>query len=222
MTIHFSIDDVVKAFRYLTKNCPASIFDVRLFGKLREWHREFGLIVSLYCFNEIDDFTLSQIPEKYMEDFRASCDWLKIGFHGKCGNYPFKHEVDYITGFESVEQAISQLGAGKTNILRLHSWQATQSQKKFLFEKGIKILLYPNEGIEYDNNDAFYDGIITHWRTRVWFEKIELINEKSLCIGMERIVAFTHERCFEYEAQKIEKALKIWKGEGYGWHLSFH
>jgi hypothetical protein len=215
MIIHFSIDDVCRAFRYLTKNRPASIFDMRLFGTLREWHNEFGLLVSLYCFNEMDNFMFSQIPKEYAEDFRASCDWLKIGFHGKCGNYPFKHEVDYIAGFESMEQTISRLGMGKTNILRLHTWQATQSQKKFLAERGIKILLYPNDDTEYDKNDAFNDGIITHWRTRVWFEKIELITENSLCVGLKRICAFTHEQHFECEIEKIQKALKIYGRAGY-------
>jgi len=119
MHCHFSIDDVSRSLRWLTQKRPASLFDMRLFGKLQEWRDKYGLLTTLYCFPEIGEFDLLQIPGEYAKEFEANSDWLKLGFHGKCGDYPFSQERDYIEGYNIAAAARNNLRAGTTNILRL-------------------------------------------------------------------------------------------------------
>jgi len=216
LKVHISIDDIGKSFRWLTVNRPKSLFDMRLYGQLKTWHEKFGAVFTLYCFALVEQFLISEIPADYSDEFKANAHWLKFGFHGKCGNYPFAQEIGYRESFELVEKTIERLGAGKTNILRLHSWQATPDQKKFLFEKGVSTLLYPDDDcLRYDSNDKFTHCSLTHWRTRVWLENIEEINDKTLHVGREQIFAFTHEWCFEHVSGKFEEALKIYRDNGY-------
>lgn len=214
--VHISIDDVGNSLKWLTDNRPISLFDMRLFGKMKQWHEFYGAKFTLYCFALIDSFLISEVPLRYAEDFNNASDWLKFGFHGKRGNCRFAEETGYEAGFELVDQTITRLGGGTTDILRLHSWQGTPEQKRFLAGKGIRTLLYPDDdGLGYDDTDVFHDCGLTHWRTRVWYEKIDSINEQSIFVGKQHIAAFTHEWCFDKEADKIEKSLAIYRYNGY-------
>ena len=216
MLCHFSIDDVGRSLRWLTKTRPASFFDMRLFGKLQEWRHKYGLLTTLYCFATIDEFDLMQIPQEYAKEFEANSDWLKLGFHGKSGDYPFSQESDYVEGYNTAAAAISNLGAGTTNMLRLHSWVATDKQKRLLLDVGVETLLYPdNEDLPYDCNGEFVQDGITHKRTDVWFEKLPSLSPVSLCVGNKEVIAFTHEWCFDHEAEKIDEALSIYRNHGY-------
>jgi len=216
MTVHFSIDDIGQSFKWLTTNRPKSLFDMRLYGQLKTLHEKFGTIFTLYCFALVEQFLISEIPSAYSAEFKANAHWLKIGFHGKCGNYPFAQETGYREGFELVDKTIERLSAGKTNILRLHSWQATPDQKKFLFEKGVFTLLYPDDDcLRYGSNDEFTHCSLTHRRTRVCLERSEEINDRTLHIGREQIAVFTHEWCFERVSGKLEESLKIYRDNGY-------
>jgi len=40
--VYLSIDDVGASLRYLTRSRPDSLFDMRFYGKLREYHMRFG------------------------------------------------------------------------------------------------------------------------------------------------------------------------------------
>lgn len=46
---HYSIDDVWKSLRYLERNRPKSLFDMRFFGTLKGFHERFQVRFSLYC-----------------------------------------------------------------------------------------------------------------------------------------------------------------------------
>ena len=119
MLCHFSIDDVCRSLRWLTQKRPASLFDMQLFGKIQEWRHKYGLLTTLYCFTGVGEFDQMQIPEEYAKEYEANSDWLRLGFHGKCGDYPFSQERDYIEGYNIAAAARNNLRAGTTNILRL-------------------------------------------------------------------------------------------------------
>lgn len=89
--IHFSVDDVITSFENLTKNEKnyKTAFDEPFFKYIKSLHDEFGVKISLYCFYEKDDFSLSECTDKFSEDFSLSSDWLKFGFHSIKSNYKF-------------------------------------------------------------------------------------------------------------------------------------
>lgn len=216
--IHFSIDDVGRSLRYLTRKQPKSLFDLDLYRTLREWNKKYGIKVTLYCFAMIDDFLISEIPSIYKKDFSENGEWLRFGFHQKSVT-PFRDEglEGCIAGYNLVEDTFTKLCAGKTDILRLHSWIATPAQKEFMINRGIKTLLYPDDDcFRYDENDEFTDRGLLHRRTRIWFEKLdEDITPEKLFIGHNCVIAFTHERCFLEQSARIEYALQIYKKNQY-------
>lgn len=84
-TIHYSIDDVIEVFSELTKMQPKSIFDIPFFAFLLSLHRQYGIVVSCYCFFKRRTFSLSECTKSYRHEFEKNASWLKFGFHGYTG-----------------------------------------------------------------------------------------------------------------------------------------
>jgi hypothetical protein len=212
-TVHFSVDDVM--FRLRDANDCDSVFDVPFFAKLKEWHDGFGLRATCYCYAMTDKWLISELSDKSAPDFKRSREWLRFGFHAK-RDLALAEESGYAAGFELVSATMRRLGAGMTDTIRCHCWDATPKQKEFLRSKGIKTLLTrDDDALPYGNDDTFVEHGLLHRRTRVRFEELERAREDSLHIGREHIVAFTHEWCFEDQILKIEEALRLWTGAGY-------
>jgi hypothetical protein len=76
------------------------------------------------------------------------------------------------------------------------------------------LLTQDDDGLPYDD-DSYTDCGLIHMRTRLCFEKLEAVSAQTLHIGRDRIVAFTHEWCFDEQINKIEKALALYGGAGY-------
>lgn len=91
------IDDVIWAFRDVTRQKPTSLFDNGFFRILKNAHDNYGLKVQLNLFYRTDyaygadEFTLAQMTEDYKQEFIASSDWLKLGVHAlqEFPDYPF-------------------------------------------------------------------------------------------------------------------------------------
>ena len=213
--VHLSIDDVCKSLRWLSYNRPNSIFEMRLFGKLKKWHEIYGAKFSLYCFAMTENFLLTEIPEIYRDEFFSSGDWLKFGYHGKCP-VRFIDDNGYAAGFELFNNAVQRLKMCKTDTIRLHNWLASDEQKKYLSSKGIRTLLYPNdEKWAYDSTNSFVECGLNHWRTQIRFEQLERMDEDALKISLNRVVAFTHEQFFDEVCDQVELAIKMYVDAGY-------
>lgn len=215
MTVHLSIDDAGDSLRWLTNKRPNSIFNLRLFSTLKQWHEQFGAKFTLYIYAVADSFSIDNIPVEYANDFKSCFHWMKFGYHGSYG-IPFMEDTGYEKGFNLVDRTLDIIEAGRTDILRLHNWQATTEQKEFLHRKGISCLLYPDDdNFPYDKNDSFYDCGLLHRRTRVRFENLDDITPCTLAVGRTHIDAFTHEWCFDSEVKKIQSSLEIYSANGY-------
>ncbi|MDR3301789.1 MAG: hypothetical protein LBT01_04565 [Spirochaetaceae bacterium] len=215
---HLSVDDVGESLRRLASatNATNGLFDIAFFNTIKKWHERFGIKITLYCYALANDFIISEIPSCYRRDFVQNASWLKFGYHAKCAK-PFIEETGYKAGFNLFNDTIKRLGAGKTNTLRLHYWQANPEQKKFLRSKGVRTLLTKDDdSLPYNENDIFQSEGLMHRRTRIRFENIDtVITPEVLQIGNKYIVAFTHEWCFDKEAEKIERALQLYSEHGY-------
>lgn len=127
---YFFIDDVIWAFRDLTRQRPSSVFDQLLLKPLKAAHDKYGLKVALNAFYRTDyfygddEFTLAEMTDAYKAEWEANADWLKIGFHAKqeFPDYPhinadyddmkrqytrFKNEVLRFAGEETLSTAFN-------------------------------------------------------------------------------------------------------------------
>ncbi len=215
--VHFSIDDVGKSFLWLVRNQPVSLYDMNLYATLRMWHEIYDIKVTLYCFSMLENFLVSEIPDRYRRDFENASDWMKFGFHQKSPVSMRDETIEGIkAGYELFDETMTRLGAGRTDILRVHSWYALPEQKDYLRFVGIRQLLYPDDDcLKYDQDDVFWDCGLLHRRTKVWFEKMDDYTEDSLCIGRNEIAVFTHEWCFLSIKEKIEKAISLYRKNEY-------
>ncbi len=213
--VYLSIDDVGPSLRYLTRSRPDSLFDMRFYEKLREYHMRFGAGFCLYCFSRLEDFAICEIPERYAEEFRENGEWLRFGFHGR-GDTPFYQTRGFREEFALFRETARRLDMAGTDILRVHCWRAAPEQSAFLREQGIHVLLSPDRPDPlHDPGGVFFEDGLEHWPTGVRFEALTAVNEETLRIGAERVVAFTHEWAFEERAPQIEEALALYKRHGY-------
>ena len=107
---HFSIDDTILIFEDLTEHRESynSIFDNETLSYLKYLHETYGVVFSMYCFYEDEDFKLSQATDYFAAEFAENSSWLKFGFHGK--NYStLYNETDAETAAEDYNAVITEL-----------------------------------------------------------------------------------------------------------------
>ncbi len=91
------IDDVVFVFRDIARQKPKSIYDHPFMAMLKKAHDLYGMKIQLNVFLRTDffygsdEFTLSDMPDCYKEEWTAASSWLKFGFHAKqeFPDYPY-------------------------------------------------------------------------------------------------------------------------------------
>ena len=91
------IDDVVFVFRDIARQKPKSIYDHPFMAMLKKAHDLYGMKIQLNVFLRTDffygsdEFTLSDMPDDYKEEWTCASDWLKFGFHAKqeFPDYPY-------------------------------------------------------------------------------------------------------------------------------------
>lgn len=115
--IHYSIDDFIDAFLDLAENEYKSIWEQKTFAGLKELHEKYQMSFSGYVFNKTDRGCLSQVPDRYAEEFKEAADWLKFGFHGTeydtnygSKKFPSSDAIDdYGRAKQDYEQIINEL-----------------------------------------------------------------------------------------------------------------
>lgn len=213
--VHYSIDDVWKSLLWLTEHRPSSLFEMRFFGTLKYFHETFDAKFTLYCIAEGPGYSFCRIPPDYREEFLENSAWLRFGFHSVT-DQPFKETESYQESFFAFVKKQEELGMGKTDTLRLHSWGIRDDQLDFLRSQGISTILYPDEAhLPYDENGLFMRKGMVFRRTGVWLEKKEYIDGDMLKTGGGVCTVFTHEWCFDREKDKMEKALFLHNASGY-------
>lgn len=82
--IHYSLDDSYRALRRLIteKDVYTSIFDNYIFALLKDVHDTTGAVFTMNVINVIEDFDITNVPNKFASDFQANKDWLKFAWHG--------------------------------------------------------------------------------------------------------------------------------------------
>ena len=118
-------------FENLTKNNYSSCFEEPTLAFLNTLNQKHGLKVSLYCFFESSSgFNLSLATDKFKEEFKKNCHWLRFGFHAK----DEKSKYDEY----SAEVFISEAEDVYNNLIRIVSPDAITYDVRLGFAKGNK------------------------------------------------------------------------------------
>lgn len=117
--MHVSLDDVIGILEDITKSQYKSIFHQPILALLKNMHDEYDAVFSLYCFYEKDGWNLSDMTDKFVEEFTEASDWLKLSFHGK--NYGSKYDDESIKSEQALvhcKQVMEQIirFAGESSI----------------------------------------------------------------------------------------------------------
>lgn len=90
-----SIDDAVWFLKDIHLHADAydSIFDNPFLGFLKRLHDTRGTKVHLNIFYETDGFNLSQMTDRFRNEWKANASWLRLSFHAKAElpDDPYKH-----------------------------------------------------------------------------------------------------------------------------------
>lgn len=232
-TAHVSLDDATSIFMEIYREEPESIFDNAILGKLQYLHDTYGLKVTLYVYEMLDDFAIWQMPLDYKKEFRENADWLKIGFHSISEDNPQmlgmtlkEFENEYSRTVSAIDRFAGYSSLAK--VLRLHYWYATPEMTDFLGQQGVTGLLCSEEPLQsysltekdekklYGSRDGKLEKETTYFVTDLRLENEENI-EKAL-EELEKdhiIVLFTHAWCFDENYNKMEKAVKWLTQEQY-------
>ena len=161
----FFIDDVIWVFRDLTRQNPESLFDHPFLAHLKEAHAQYGLKVQLNLFYQTDryygndEFNLSEMTDRYKQEWTDNADWLKFGFHSRqeFPDYPYIN-ANYDTVYEDfklIENAVLRF-ASKENMARATTphWRPISKEACLaLRDCGVRLLSATyGKKIEYDGD----------------------------------------------------------------------
>lgn len=221
MKVHFSIDDVGNTLRWCAFNCPESIFDMNFFGDLKRWHKDYGLKVTLYCFfDNGSDFCMEDLPDRYLEELRNQCGWLRMAYHGspdeKAGWDVFSEEKRRFDEMIGAELSAS--------IVRLHCWRAPKGVSLSCDKKSV--FLCPDyERLPYDLTSEEWEKLKTvrtlykenreYWLTDLRYDHIDSVEQLDPYLGKERLVIFGHEWMYKEKRKLIIEMLKKLEGADY-------
>lgn len=106
----FSVDDNIQFLKDLGTNPQQypSLFNHWYLGFWRELHREFGMKLHLNIYYQTDGFDLTQMPDRWKEEWQTNADWLHLSFHALQDkpDRPYRnaqyaqlaHDFDLVTG----------------------------------------------------------------------------------------------------------------------------
>ena len=142
----FTVDDNIIFLKDLTCGNYKSIFAHPYLGLYKKLHEKYDLKIQLNLFYESDGFDLSQMSDRYRDEWAANADWLKLSFHSKRElPRPYEHS-GYGEVFEDCEKVHRQIlrfasdrSLAKTTTL--HYCLATEDGVRALGEFGVRGLL---------------------------------------------------------------------------------
>ncbi len=141
-----SIDDGIWWFRDIARNNYGSIFDNPYMAFWREMHRKYGAKVHFNIYYETEGFNLSQMPDRYKDEWRRNADWIRLSFHARANDpdrpYIKAPAEQVIRDYRLVTAEILRF-AGKEvlgPVTTIHWGEATREACQALRKEGIRVL----------------------------------------------------------------------------------
>lgn len=215
----FTVDDNIRFLKELNNGSCDSIFSHPYPAMYKRLHDELGVKVQLNLFYRAEDFDLSEMTDKFKDEWRENSDWLKLSFHSDIENirpYEFSPYGEVYGHCQAVHREIirfaSEASLGKTTTV--HYCRTTPDGTRALYDNGIRGLLglygdddHPRASYSLDEISA---GKIRHGEIVKIngmshgpidivlndFSKPDVENMLASLIGRERIWIMIHEQYF--------------------------
>ena len=147
--VHVSIDDCWQALARLSAPETKSVFDDPFFARLKAWHEAYGAKFTCYVFGETENFSLSDVPEKFKDEFAAASSWLKFGFHASFSGIEktrAQSAEEFAENFAKTNAAIDAFAGtdARTTALRLDYFFAKDEWMPAIFAAGTRRLFGPD------------------------------------------------------------------------------
>lgn len=145
-TFCFTVDDNIRFFQELSKGNPASLFEHPYLAMYKRLHEKYGLKIQLNLFYEMPDFDLSQMTDRFRQEWYENADWLKLSFHSRLENvkpYQFSGYQEVYEDCAAVHQQILRF-AGNDSLATtttIHYCQTTEEGLCALRDLGVQGLL---------------------------------------------------------------------------------
>lgn len=142
----FTVDDNIRFLQELTDHPTESIFQHPYLAMYKRLHEKYGLKIQLNLFYETEHFNLSQMTDRYREEWQSNADWLKLSFHSRVENiapYEYSGYDEVYTDCQNVHREIRRFASaeamGKTTTV--HYCLATNEGIRALKDHGVRGLL---------------------------------------------------------------------------------
>ena len=142
----FTVDDNLRCLQELSEGEYSSIFEHPYFAMYKRLHERFALKVQLNLFYENPKFNLSEMSDRFKDEWQANADWLRMSFHSRLENFQPYINSGYDEVYEdckAVNQEIVRF-AGEKSLARtttIHYCYATEEGLQALKDNGVEGLL---------------------------------------------------------------------------------
>ncbi len=142
-----STDDNIWFLRDIARKGYPSLFDNPYLGFWREMHRKYGCKVHFNIYYETEGFNLTQMPDRYKDEWRRNADWIRLSFHARA-NKPDKPYItapaeqvigDYRLVMREIERFAGKELTGP--VTTVHWGEATRESCEALRKEGVKVLV---------------------------------------------------------------------------------
>ncbi|WP_409344465.1 hypothetical protein [Paenibacillus sp. MBLB4367] len=148
MKYRVSVDDNIWFLRDIAANSETyrSIFDNPYLSVYKELYDTYGTKVHLNLFYRTDGFDLSQMPDKYKEEWQANAHWLRLTFHAdqEFPDKPYKATAPEVilADCEQVTREIIRFAGEESlsHVTTVHWGEATREGSRALRKFGFRTL----------------------------------------------------------------------------------
>ena len=142
----FTVDDNIRFLQILSTGSASGLFSNPYLALYKRLHEKYGLKVQLNLFHEMPGFDLSQMTDRFREEWLENAHWLKLSFHSRLENVdPYLHS-GYREIYEdcaAVHREILRFAGaeclGKTTTI--HYCRTTEDGLRALRDHGVRGLL---------------------------------------------------------------------------------
>jgi hypothetical protein len=201
---HCALDDTIDVLEEINERADQiqSIFDVEVMAQIKVFHEQYGAKFSLYLFYEkMGGFNLSQMTDKFIDEWQSNSDWLRLSFHSKTKHpkiteYYLYDERDYQTAkndFEMIKKEILRFAGEKSwdNYPRTHFWSGNRETVRAWRDCGVDGMFF-----SYPGFSALYfddEQLKALWEKDYWFDPDTQMlfiatNVKLPCMTVDEVV----------------------------------
>ena len=142
----FTVDDNIRFLKEITEGGLQSMFAHPYLEMYKRLHEKYGVKIQLNLFFESKQFELTQMTDRYREEWKRNADWLKLSFHCRkeiARPYQASSYEEVFQDCSEVHREIKRFASpenlGKTTTI--HYCVATEDGIRALKDCGVKGLL---------------------------------------------------------------------------------